>query len=285
VGDLEERRDEAWLAERVRLLWEHHFADVPVGYPITVGFGSRARNRFGSIAARNKQAVIRVNRLYADPDVPTYVVDETLAHELAHYAHGFGSGLPQLHTHAHRGGVVDRELEKRGLGELNAKAEAWRKANWAAFYAARCPDLTARRANRQEAVCERWERFLRRSGNRSEADLSAMLATLSRTFRLAPSPPMRVEWLRANTRQTALSYWFAKESLTRVHGLLADPRVPQSVIELELAYWLLRRNLGGSWGRIEAALRQAGREQTTREALRWRQRAWTAFRRRNHPLI
>ena len=36
------QRDNAWLAERLRLLWDMHFADVPVGYPITTQFGTRA---------------------------------------------------------------------------------------------------------------------------------------------------------------------------------------------------------------------------------------------------
>ncbi len=115
-------RDAEWLAERVRLLWENHFADVPTGFPITTRFGTRAQYRFGSISAQNGKTLILLNRLFADPFVPTFVVDATLAHELAHYAHGFGSGLPRLYAHAHRGGVVDKELEKRGLGELSARA-------------------------------------------------------------------------------------------------------------------------------------------------------------------
>ena len=90
-----EKRTDAWLTERVRLLREHHFADVPQGYPIVTRFSTRAKYRLGCICARNSTALIQVNRLYADPFVPVYVVDGTLAHELAHYAHGFGSGLPQ----------------------------------------------------------------------------------------------------------------------------------------------------------------------------------------------
>src|SRR5205814_1734563 len=82
------------------------FPDVQQGYPITTRFGIRARNRFGSIGAQDKKTIIMVNRLFADPCVPTFVVDGTLVHELAHYAHGFGSGLPKLYSDPHRGGVV-----------------------------------------------------------------------------------------------------------------------------------------------------------------------------------
>lgn len=52
-ADSEPYRDNVWLAERLRLLWDHHFADVPIGFPISTRFGTRARYRFGSIAARN----------------------------------------------------------------------------------------------------------------------------------------------------------------------------------------------------------------------------------------
>src|SRR5207247_9633129 len=69
-----------------RSLREMHFADVPRGYPITTRFGIRARNRFGSIGSKDRQTIIMVNRLFADPIVPTFVVDGTIVHELAHYA-------------------------------------------------------------------------------------------------------------------------------------------------------------------------------------------------------
>ncbi len=285
-GRKEAWRDDAWLAERLRLLWEVHFSDVPRGYPITTRFGNRAKYCYGSIAARNGQTSIRINQLFADPFVPDYVVDATLAHELAHYAHGFHYGLPRLHAHAHRGGVVDKELERRGLGELYAKAAQWRQAHWEAFYAARCGDIMARRSAHAEDAAAAWERVLSASGSRTEEELRGRLALLAPRLGLAAgdTPPFHVEWLRATRRQTCPSYWFAHERTLRLHGLLADRRVPGVVVEFELAYWLARQSVGDRWQSIHVALCRAGLASVADEALRWRRHAWTTFRNRHHPL-
>jgi hypothetical protein len=256
---------------------------VPQGYPITTRFSIRARNRFGSIGAEAKRTIILVNRLFADSFVPTFVVDGTLAHELAHYAHGYGSGLPQLFRDPHRGGVVEKELERRGLGEVNRKAEQWRAANWDAFYRSRCADLDARRDARQRALALRWSRLLEQPGGRTEALLRAHLATLAPRFGFA-DPPFEVEWLRASLRQTAPSYWFSRSCVVRLHGLLADPRVPSGVVDFEIGYWLARRSVGENVARIQRALSVAGLEPAAAEAARWRRRSWSAFRTRHHPL-
>src|SRR5205085_12251442 len=134
-------------------------------------FGIRARNRFGSIGAQDQKTIILVNRLFADPLVPVFVVDGTLAHELAHYAHGFGSGLPKLYADPHRGGVVDKELEKRGLGEVTIKAEQWRAAYWDTFYTERCADIVARRAARSDRTDALWDTLLLRPDVRTEEEL------------------------------------------------------------------------------------------------------------------
>jgi putative component of toxin-antitoxin plasmid stabilization module len=278
-------RDEAWLAERLRLLMENHFADVPQGHPIVTRYGYRARYRFGSIVARRGTTHILVNQLYADPFVPTYVVDATLAHELAHYAHGYGSGLPKLHAHPHRGGVVDEELEQRGLGELTRKADAWRKAHWAAFYASRCEDIEARKAFRTDYTKDLWETFLQQANRRTEAELQAHLRRLAQTlFGSEDKTPFGVVWLRATLRQKGLSYFFPKENQVQLHGLCADKRIPMAVVEFELAYWLAQHAVGNNGARIESALRKAKLNTIAEEALRWRKSAWTSFRKRNHPL-
>ncbi len=276
-------RTEAWLSERVSLLRQVHFADVPHGYPITTRFGIRARNRFGSIGAQARQTIILVNRLFADPFVPTFVVDGTLAHELAHYAHGYGSGLPQLYKDPHRGGVVDSELDRRCLGEINRKAEQWRKIHWDTFYQSRCSDLDARRSARKDAVDARWMDHLGRPDRRTEADLASRLAMLSPRFGYA-DPPFEVEWLYASLRQTAPSYWFSRSSVVRLHGLLSDPRVPQNAVDFEIGYWLARRVAGGRPDRIQRALQLAKLDGVAADAMHWRRRSWNAFRGRHHPL-
>ena len=276
-------RDDEWLSERVDLLIQVHFADVPQGFPITTKFGIRARNRFGSIGAQARRTIILVNRLFADLYVPTFVVDGTLAHELAHYAHGYGSGLPLLHRDPHRGGVVDKELERRGLGEINRKAEKWREIHWDRFYQERCSDLDARRAARRQSLDSQWNLVLEAKGNRTESELRVRLGLLAPNFGFADAP-FEVSWLRASLRQTAPSYWFHHSQVVRLHGLLSDRRVPLSVVEYELGYWLARRACGDNPNKISLALKVAGLESGTEEAIRWRRRSWTAFRNRHHPL-
>src|SRR2546427_12688437 len=110
------KRDNLWLASRYRHLWSTYFLGARTGYPIDVKFGRSARYRYGSIFNRGRKCHILINGLFAHPEVPEYVVDATLVHELAHYVHGYASGLPKLHACPHRGGVIDKELERRGCG-------------------------------------------------------------------------------------------------------------------------------------------------------------------------
>ena len=121
----ESQRSLLWLRERADCLWRTHFSDVPLGYPLEVGWGIRARHRFGSIAARNEKAVVRLNVLFAFPEVPESVIDAVLVHEFVHYAHGFGSGLPKRYRHPHRGGVIEKELTLRGLLAQDVRADEW----------------------------------------------------------------------------------------------------------------------------------------------------------------
>lgn len=279
-------RDDIWLAERLMLLWDNHFSDVPQGYPIIVRFASRARLRFGSIAARSGKTVILINRLFTDPYVPTFVVDGTLAHELAHYVHGFGSGLPRLYRDAHRGGVVDKELEKRGLRDVNERAEQWRKAYWDKFYETRCGDILSRRASRIDDASARWQTYLAHPDRRTAADLQSRFETLAASFGygVRVGKPFRVEWLAATRRRNATSYWFVKDRVLRLHGLLANRRIPGALVDFELSYWLARLEVGDSWQSIHAALCRAGLADTVAEAQDWRTRCWRGFLLRHHPL-
>ncbi len=276
-------RTVAWLGERVQLLRENHYADVPQGHPIETRWGSRARYRFGSIAARNGVCVILANQLFADERVPVYVVDETLAHELAHYAHGYGSGLPRLYSHPHRGGIIEAELRKRGLGELHDKAEVWRKTQWEAFYLSQCDDLTAKRDIQKTVQELRWATVLDKPGNRTLADLEARHAQILHALKL-PDAPFSVQWLLATSRQAGLSYWYPKEKTVRMHGLLADRRVPSVVVDFELSYWTVRLLYGENWNIVSGVLSRAGLDSTIEEALRWRRASWTSFRKRNLPV-
>jgi hypothetical protein len=77
---------------------------------------------------------IQVNSLFQMHDVPDYVVRVTVAHEMVHYAHGFGSPLPRRYKHPHRGGIVKRELLARGMGVEYEQYDEWVYNRWYDFY-------------------------------------------------------------------------------------------------------------------------------------------------------
>jgi len=132
-------RTNHWLAERLDAIHRQHFSDVPIGNIIMVKFGRASRTRFGSIIARPRAghaqpvSYITINSLFQDEEVPEYVIDATLAHEFAHYAHGFHSPLERKYQHPHRGGVVDKELVSRGAGEILKQQKAWAKKEYPNF--------------------------------------------------------------------------------------------------------------------------------------------------------
>jgi predicted metal-dependent hydrolase len=78
--------------------------------------------------------LIGINTLFQLPAVPEEVLLVTIAHELCHYAHGFGSPLPRKYSSPHAHQVVERELGQRRLGACLARCEAWIEQHWFAFY-------------------------------------------------------------------------------------------------------------------------------------------------------
>ncbi len=94
------------------------------------------KNRLGLIrlSLDEKISFIGINTLLQHELVPEYVLLTTVAHELVHYAHGFGSPLPRPYTHPHANNVVNRELEKRGLGTSVRQCDLWIDREWFAFY-------------------------------------------------------------------------------------------------------------------------------------------------------
>ncbi len=127
------KRDEAWLQEMLDKIWDNYFQDVPQANDVRIVFGRRAKRRLGSISLDpddGKTSLIVVNSLFKDPDIPEYVVEATVFHELTHYAHGFNSPLEQAQRHPHAGGVMRREFAERGLLELYLQQKRWLKENW-----------------------------------------------------------------------------------------------------------------------------------------------------------
>ncbi|MHB1417455.1 MAG: hypothetical protein ACYC1C_19590 [Chloroflexota bacterium] len=130
------QRDNDWLGEHLEYVWERHFPDVPRINPVDIAFAKRWKARLGVIALceESQTTSIRLNALLSHPIVPDYVTTVTVAHEMVHYAHGFGSPLPRLYEHPHKGNIVEREIQARGLRQEYRHYLDWIDENWDHFY-------------------------------------------------------------------------------------------------------------------------------------------------------
>lgn len=120
-------RDNSWLLSRFCLVWSKFFEDVTEENPLFVRFGRYSRYRLGSIKLNRKtlKSYITITAMFKDQKIPVRVIDHTLAHELVHYIHGFSSKRVRLHKYPHAGGVVDKEMKKRGMGYLVESYKKW----------------------------------------------------------------------------------------------------------------------------------------------------------------
>ncbi|MDD4352123.1 MAG: hypothetical protein PHU71_04040 [Candidatus Gracilibacteria bacterium] len=124
-------RDNNFLRERFLKIYQEHFADFKLRNKIILKFGRSAKTRLGSIKLNSKkQSVITINGLFRSEEVPLFVIDGTLAHEFVHYMHGFNSEIDCQFQHPHRGGIVDKELIKRGFREILMEQKIWLKREW-----------------------------------------------------------------------------------------------------------------------------------------------------------
>ncbi len=128
-------RDQQWLEERLVHLWNKGFPDLVAENQIVIRWGRKARVRLGSIrmAKDKKTSTILINRLFQQAEVPLAVVDAVIVHELTHYVHGFSSPLEQKFSTPHAGGVVDKELKKRGFSRELQVQKKWLKDVWPMF--------------------------------------------------------------------------------------------------------------------------------------------------------
>ena len=117
-------------------IWQHYFNDVPCVNEVQIAYCHPWKRRLGLIrlSLDNRISFIGINALLQHEQVPKYVLITTIAHELTHYAHGFGSPLPRLYAHPHANNTVNRELERRGLGEDAHRCDEWVDKYWFAFY-------------------------------------------------------------------------------------------------------------------------------------------------------
>ena len=117
-------------------IWQRYFADVPCENEVQIAYCMPWKTRLGMIRMTLDETLsfIGVNALLQHPGVPEYVLVTTIAHELVHYAHGFGSPLPRLYEHPHANNVVNKELAQRGLQEYVELSNEWIDTHWFAFY-------------------------------------------------------------------------------------------------------------------------------------------------------
>lgn len=145
-------RDNNWLEDKMYTLWENYFVDVPRVNPVIIRFGKKSERQLGSIKWADHRttglkkvnvsekdhddsriSIITITGHFKDEYIPEQVILGTIAHEMCHYAHGFNSPLQQIYAHPHKGGVIRKEMQKRGLSEVYKDANRWLKENWSKY--------------------------------------------------------------------------------------------------------------------------------------------------------
>lgn len=129
-------RDDTWLETRLGQIWKLLFPDIERKNNVVVRFKGRWENKFGHIKSlKDGSSEIAINGLFRHYDVPEYMIDVTIAHELCHYMHGFSSPHEKKYKHPHKGGIVSRELRARGFGHLLRLERDFARKVWPEIYA------------------------------------------------------------------------------------------------------------------------------------------------------
>lgn len=128
--------DRSQLAMYLQWIWQSYFEDCPRVNEVNIDYCYPWKGRLGLIrlSLDATMTFIGVNTLLQVQQVPEYVLITTIAHELVHYIHGFGSPLPRRYKHPHANKVVDRELEQRNLGDYLCCCNEWIDKYWYSFY-------------------------------------------------------------------------------------------------------------------------------------------------------
>lgn len=135
------------LSAYLALIWQHYFSDIARVNDVTIAYSYPWKSRLGLIrmSLDGTHSFIGINALLQHATPPPSLLITTIAHELVHYVHGFGSPLPRRYDHPHANYVVERELEQRGLGDYLQHANEWIDEHWYTFY-------EQQRANKWEEV-------------------------------------------------------------------------------------------------------------------------------------
>ncbi len=163
-------RDDKWLFSKLDEVWDKYFSDLSQDNDVQIVWGRKAKTRLGSIKQELSKnlilnsklknnikninqkihpgTVITINSLFKDKNIPEFVILATIAHELAHYAHGFHSPIEQKYATPHAGGIIHKELKERGIGNLEKRQKKWLKENWRNYILENLPQKPINRKRR-----------------------------------------------------------------------------------------------------------------------------------------
>ena len=128
-------RNQEWLQQRLDRVWQSVFPEVERKNNVIIKFKGKWKNKFGHIKLlKDKTTEIAINSLFKNEEVPEFMIDLTIAHELVHYMHGFQSPHPKMFKYPHQGGIVNKELKKRGLASLIKQEKSFTKNDWKTIY-------------------------------------------------------------------------------------------------------------------------------------------------------
>lgn len=124
------------LSVYLDIIWQRYFSDITRMNEVTIAYSYPWKTRLGLIrmSLDSLHSFIGINALLQHAFIPSSVLITTIAHELVHYVHGFGSPLPRRYEHPHANHVVEHELEQRGLGNHLRHSNEWIDMHWYPFY-------------------------------------------------------------------------------------------------------------------------------------------------------
>ncbi|MFH1376693.1 MAG: hypothetical protein ABIH25_03580 [Candidatus Woesearchaeota archaeon] len=128
-------RDNIWLEKRLDIIWKVLIPEIEKKNKITIIFKGKWKNKFAHIKRQKDSSTeIAINAFFRYKEVPDFILDTTIAHELVHYMHGFHSPYEKQFKYPHQGGIVNKELKKRGFNFLLVLEKEWIKNKWESIY-------------------------------------------------------------------------------------------------------------------------------------------------------